>query len=565
MNMNRLCVSAVRFHDTIIYRNDLNIKKLNDFIESKEQYLECQETNVGNIYLENNIVLQEWEKYNVKSLSGSFKPEDFLKIGEFGTENFGRLIFKNCIGIAKFKNMLLFIESYKITINEMNQLIETVNNYIINLSYDYNQPTYSSIERDFKHKTDLNYHIFLMINTALSSADKGKNIFNNFKLIENNPCRTMTSSIEYNNISNITELSDEAIVEIFSGTSALQEYNGENIMIAEKLYDGYRKYLPKEIMYEEIVDTFDNAENRFVKFFLKWCLKIITAFQKDFLKEDNFINVELIENNDKHIKKMKIILQQSFLKNVGELQSIPMYSNVLTRRDGYRQIFQFYLGILSIPINVDQTLEIKELLENKPLDILYENFCYFRISDIIATIYKQKLEKKKYKVLQTEYTKAMEKKTNSNYFVFDRTKELPKIEVHYNKTYTKESYSKSFDPDISIEIFDEFDNLNAIYVFDAKFRTNIYELNIGEDIVVRKKYKYDDINKMHTYKDALRLAKGAFVLYPGTDDELFFESDEDKDLLYGVGAFGLRPVQKLDLDKIKIIIERLLMKYKLKG
>lgn len=27
-------------------------------------------------------------------------------------------------------------------------------------------------------------------------------------------------------------------------------------MLAEKLSDGHRKYLPKEIMYEEIVDTF---------------------------------------------------------------------------------------------------------------------------------------------------------------------------------------------------------------------------------------------------------------------------------------------------------------------
>lgn len=563
--MNRLCVSAVRFHDIIIYRNDLTIKKLNHFIESEEKYLECQETNRGNIYLDNNIILQEWEKYNVKSLSRSFKSEDFLKIGEFGTEDFGRLIFKNCIGIAKFKNILLFIESYKITIKEMNQLIEIVNNYIVNLSYDYNQPTYSSIERNFKYKTDLNYHIFLMINTALSSTDKRKNIFNNFKLIENNPCRTMTSNIEYNNISNIRELSDEAIVEVFSGTSPLQEYKGKNIMLAEKLSDGHRKYLPKEIMYEEIVDTFDNAENRFIKFFLTWCLKIISVFQKDFLKQVNFINIELIENNDKHIKELKIILQQSFLKNVGELQSIPMYSNVLTRRDGYRQIFQFYLGMLSIPINEDQTSEIKELLENKPLDILYENFCYFRISDIIASIYKQKLEKKKYKVIQTEYTKTMEKKTNSNYFEFNRTKELPKIEVHYNKTYTKESYSKSFDPDISIEIFDKFDNLYAIYVFDAKFRTSIYEFNSGEDIIEKKKYKYDDINKMHTYKDALRLAKGAFVLYPGTEDELFFENNNEKDLLCGVGAFGLRPVQKRDSDKIKIIIEKLLVKYKLRG
>lgn len=563
--MNRLCVSAVRFHDIIIYRNDLTIKKLNHFIESEEKYLECQETSRGNIYLDNHIILQEWEKYNVKSLSRSFKSEDFLKIGEFGTEDFGRLIFKNCIGIAKFKNILLFIESYKITIKEMNQLIEIVNDYIVNLSYDYNQPTYSSIERNFKYKTDLNYHIFLMINTALSSTDKRKNIFNNFKLIENNPCRTMTSNIEYNNISNIRELSDEAIVEVFSGTSPLQEYKGKNIMLAEKLSDGHRKYLPKEIMYEEIVDTFDNAENRFIKFFLTWCLKIISVFQKDFLKQVNFINIELIENNDKHIKELKIILQQSFLKNVGELQSIPMYSNVLTRRDGYRQIFQFYLGMLSIPINEDQTSEIKELLENKPLDILYENFCYFRISDIIASIYKQKLEKKKYKVIQTEYTKTMEKKTNSNYFEFNRTKELPKIEVHYNKTYTKESYSKSFDPDISIEIFDKFDNLYAIYVFDAKFRTSIYEFNSGEGIIEKKKYKYDDINKMHTYKDALRLAKGAFVLYPGTEDELFFENNNEKDLLCGVGAFGLRPVQKRDSDKIKIIIEKLLVKYKLRG
>ena len=375
----------------------------------------------------------------------------------------------------------------------------------------------------------------------------------------------MTSNIEYNNISNIRELSDEAIVEVFSGTSPLQEYKGKNIMLAEKLSDGHRKYLPKEIMYEEIVDTFDNAENRFIKFFLTWCLKIISVFQKDFLKQVNFINIELIENNDKHIKELKIILQQSFLKNVGELQSIPMYSNVLTRRDGYRQIFQFYLGMLSIPINEDQTSEIKELLENKPLDILYENFCYFRISDIIASIYKQKLEKKKYKVIQTEYTKTMEKKTNSNYFEFNRTKELPKIEVHYNKTYTKESYSKSFDPDISIEIFDKFDNLYAIYVFDAKFRTSIYEFNSGEDIIEKKKYKYDDINKMHTYKDALRLAKGAFVLYPGTEDKLFFENNNEKDLLCGVGAFGLRPVQKRDSDKIKIIIEKLLVKYKLRG
>lgn len=565
--MSRLCVGAVRCNDIILYRSDLIPAAVNDFIVSEKNYVECPQSIRGNIFYDDGVILQEWDKYKVKSLSGNFKPEDFIKIGEFGSEDFGTLLFKNCVGIAKFKNLAITIESSKISKTQMERLVSIVNSYIVNLSYDFNRSTFLAVKRDKKQKTDLEYQVFLMIHNALSTEDNGVNVFKNFNFIENNPCRTMISLIKYENISTVSEVTDDALQEIFSGGSRLREYKGNQVKLANKLSSGKKKYIPEDVLYEEIVNTFDNAENRFIKFFLSWCLGVITKFQKEFSKKEDFRNIELLNENENHIKKLNFLITQTFLKTVGKLQTIPMYSTVLTRRDGYRQLFHLYLGIRSMPIVENDSDDIKELIENKSLDVLYENYCYFGLSDVVASIYGQRLDKKKYKITKTQYSKTLEKRTNSNYFEFERTDELPKVRIHYNKNYIVESYSKAFDPDISIEIYDTSDKLDSIYVFDSKFRVNIHEIS-GEDDEVEeiRKYKYDDISKMHTYRDALKAARGAFILYPGSEDELFFEDESiDKGLLYGVGAFKLGPGKSSDFTRIKDYVERLLKIYKNKG
>lgn len=89
---------------------------------------------------------------------------------------------------------------------------------------------------------------------------------------------------------------------------------------------------------------------------------------------------------------------------------------------------------------------------------------FFGLSDVLAQIYGTNLTKLKYKVQKTEFSKTLEKKTNSNYFEFAATGTLPKVRIHYNKNYVAESYSKVYDLDISIEIFDSYDSLVAIYV-----------------------------------------------------------------------------------------------------
>ena len=80
------------------------------------------------------------------------------------------------------------------------------------------------------------------------------------------------------------------------------------------------------------------------------------------------------------------------------MQSIPMYSTVLTRREGYRQMYSLFLGLKSLPEVDNDSENIKELLENKSLDVLYENYCYFGMSEMVARIYGQSLDKKKYRV-----------------------------------------------------------------------------------------------------------------------------------------------------------------------
>lgn len=562
--MERICVGAVRVGDIIIYRNDLLSTNLKEFIKSGKTYVECVHTKRNNIFYDGTIILQEWDKYKVKALDSSLVPKDFIKVGEFGDEEFGTLLFRNCIGIAKFKDILINIESSKISNDEMDRLMNVVNTYIVNLSFDFNQATFSSIRREKKKQTDLDYHMYLLVHNALSSEDNSVNIFKNFSLIQNNPCRTMCSKVRYEDIAVVETLSDEALLDVFSGSSALKKYGGKSNKLAKKLVIDGQQYLPKEVLFEEITDSFDNPENRFIKYFISWCLEIIERFNEMFVAQEDFRNVGLIEANITHIKKLKLLLRQTFLKNVGEMQLIPMYSTVLTRRDGYRQMYSLFLGLKSMPEVEKDSENMRELLENKSLDVLYENYCYFGMSEMISSIYGQRFDKKKYRVQKSSFSKTLEKKTDSNYFEFERTGDLPMARLHYNKNYVVESYSKAFDPDISLEIFDSQDNLRAMYVFDSKFKATISEtISENSEIYEKRKYKYDDISKMHTYRDALKVARGAFVLYPGTEEELFYLDDEPmhRDLLYGVGAFKLGPGKLEDFNRIKVYIEKLLKLY----
>lgn len=561
----RMCVRAVKISDIIFYCEGVSESEVEHLKKSSSVcYISAKDCATPMYWDGKVLTLKEWKKYKVVACRDSFTESDFYKVGEFGTKSYGSLVFKNCVGKALFKGISLIIESDKISESEMNDLIEVVNSYILNLSYDFNTATFSNVLRNRSKKTDISYHKYLLLRDALTSTQPAKNLFSQFNQIESDPLRSFITTIEYRDFSQCDTVSDEAIEDIFSGNSQLKKCSNANNKLAQRLKIGAQNYVPSEIAVEETIDTFNNPENQFIRFFVEWAIDLLSVFNKRFASYPNFFDFDLIKENSLLIKKLKMLLTQSFLRYVGTLHSIPMNSTVLTKKNGYRQFFQLFIGINALP-EVDTLQEdIQEIIENKSLDVLYENYCFFGLSDVLARIYGVQLAKLKYKVQKTEFSKTLEKKTNSNYFEFAATGNLPKVRIHYNKNYVAESYSKAYDPDISLEIYDHRDSLSAIYVFDSKFRVNflgsVSEGNSGEvSSWERKLYKYDDISKMHTYRDAIKLARGAFIIYPGSEDKIFYEdNDIDSSLLVGVGAFFVSPGKQSDWDKFMPLLRNLL-------
>jgi hypothetical protein len=102
-------------------------------------------------------------------------------------------------------------------------------------------------------------------------------------------------------------------------------------------------------------------------------------------------------------------------------------------------------------------------------------------------------------------------------------------------------YSVSFskDPDMTVRVAGK----DAILVFDAKYRLD--SETPSEAVSGPSEPKPEDINKMHVYRDAIRICVdrrpyvlGAYALYPGSKKVLY---DNDK-----LGAIPLRPGARLD-------------------
>ncbi len=531
---NLLSIKAIKFNDILLYKNDISSEELKEFKSSCNIYLK-DDNYINSQLFYNDVTKQleifEWVEYKIELLKSEiykpFNQNEFLKKGYFGNENFGTLFFKNYVGISNFRGNKIRVLSKKITDKQLNSIIEFINENITCIAFDFNQPVMSSIKRNTKKKTNQDYYMFLFIMNILRTKNKSLNFFTNFKIIENDPYRVFITKSEFENINSSNNIDENSIISIFENTNNLVCCANTNNKLAKKLSKNEKFYLPQSILNHSYDDSFDNPENRFIKFFITTSLMILEKFYMFFLKNrDDILNKPLIEETKIYIDKLKQILRFSYLNHVNNLLLIPMNSTILTRRAGYKKIFTFYLGLKSVPENVFSDIDLDEVVENKSIDVIYELFCFFSIVNVLAEIYNIEINNLKYIVEKKNHSQSLSKKNNSNTIVYNQKNELPKIKLHYNKSYSYPmSYSKQFDPDISIEVLNSNDEIEEIFLFDAKFKVNLESNN--------KKFKDDDIAKMHSYKDAIKLSKGAYILYPGNLNKIFNETKGAVELKIG--------------------------------
>ena len=120
--------------------------------------------------------------------------------------------------------------------------------------------------------------------------------------------------------------------------------------------------------------------------------------------------------------------------------------------------------------------------------------------------------------------------------------------LHYNRTYR--GYSGiPLRPDCTWELPN-----GDLIALDAKFRmTNLFDRNDADDApeLSKAKVKNDDLQKMHTYRDAIPNVRAAIALYPGTTGHFRtatgtsrFVTLEDvvNGNIDGIGAIPMKPV-----------------------
>lgn len=297
-----------------------------------------------------------------------------------------------------------------------------------------------------------------------------------------------------------------------------------------------KNFVPESINQSFYEDSVDTTENQLLKYFLELIDTLIQSLM-DELQEENYIYGRLAlfdEIIDEY-------LSDRWLEDVGKLQMVPMNSQVLQKKEGYRSIFKYYLNF-EFGFRPEWG-EIEELISGyeRKLSELYEFWCYFELLKIIERLTNTKLNYDDVFELKSndwEVSPKVGLRSKQN-FNFNMEGEEIRIKLFYNKSFRQNSYYEAYSlnlrPDYTLEI--NFNNQNYFLHFDAKYKSK----GILKDEGYNKKdhiYKHEDVYKMHTYKDAILNTKGAYVLYPGNKAKIFREKEE---IIPSVGAFPLTP------------------------
>src|SRR5699024_6473702 len=118
------------------------------------------------------------------------------------------------------------------------------------------------------------------------------------------PNYLLKRDIETTKIELINNLSNESIIDVFSGSTPVAKAKNQNKNLGF-LYKG-QNIIPLEMNEHTNSVSTDTSENQFIKFFIKLCIKILTKFLNDLTSidtEDSLKNVRLMSEIDFYRKE----------------------------------------------------------------------------------------------------------------------------------------------------------------------------------------------------------------------------------------------------------------------
>jgi hypothetical protein len=434
-------------------------------------------------------------------------------------EIFGNTLSRISIGKSKIKiylgNRLLpplnvEVMSTKLTLNEgdklfypefCRKLIEGLEDHQMSLTFEITSPTYIAVE-----EIPIAPNLLILYHQILETRET---ILEGINTVLMNPHKDLTMEEDYVDLHEAETVDPDVCLSIFHNPHLLVKLKSRSIPLCSKL----NGYVPQKLLQFRNIETFNTPENRFVKHFIKELLHYIIQIEETY--------AEKLGENLKALRDLKENLGTALLTECFQavddfnFPSIPT-SQVLLKKDGYREILQAYNKLLlsKSPIFI----YLQEKINQRNIAEMYESWCFFELSKKLADFFDVEHRVNVETTLEGRLAQSKVKSIIGDY------------ELIYNKKFVrskKGSYSISFKPDFSLQKGEEI-----LVAFDAKFRFDIKDQELehtsaeeAQEEAVQKNEtertaKISDIFKMHTYRDALS-AKSAVMLYPGNKNIFF--------------------------------------------
>ena len=334
------------------------------------------------------------------------------------------------------------------------------------------------------------------LNTILKHRDSTIFALN---LIQKNTHRRLVENYVYRDFKDVSYIDDTILLDILDNPHNWQNNSPKK---------------PQKVLQYNNFESVDTNENRFIKMFLNQ----LTVTIDELIKYTASIPIQRI-----FLKSIKYEID-SFrgefpLDEVGELKLFPYNSQVLLKRDGYKDLFYLYNRLHysfkpSFLQNLDNAISLKDISS------IWEYYVMLKLIEQFGEIKSQFIEKD----LQVK----------------DETYERASIEFQSGlKLYYQhiiKSYSNiPFRPDFYIEY------QNKKIVLDAKFR--VLETN-----------RTEILKNMHYYKDSLKLDSAlAIVIGKEQSGEFYSESDGTSKINGFDNIFDSKGVGYLSLDLMELL------------
>jgi len=520
------------------------------YISEVPQFPAEDELRQKNWEIKDVLKIQEWRTYYIKifdpdSATAFDKAPRFAKrLAEFYEVN-----FKNYTGLTRISGINLRVENRKISDNLYESMLAYVSDKYAALVFSFDTPT--GLEHDKSSPGDESDYVrFLFLKKRL--LDSRPNIDDIASLILSEPHRKLFTEKMTCKIDEADATDAALLMNMFAGSmhyAALrQEHQLSATTLAGILYkvSGQRLY-PAEARKVRKYYSFDTNENRFVLHFLKDTNRFLNDFsQKSAIQPGTFLNPDIAEASLKLSQKINYLLADPLWDDVGRMTFFPEHSTVLQKRDGYRHLYNlFSLSQLATRYRFFAK-DFQNIIENKDVATLFEYWCFFLVKDILDGTYKPvsystpvATGDDEHKLIQgvcIRYNRGFSLNYNYSASGSCGIKPYEKMSVNYTPG---DSSSHSLRPDIVI-IKDNGQKL----VFDAKHkgRGNADGFYGDEFEGTIDTCKEEDLDKMHTYHDAIKNVQGAFALYPGKET-VVYPCHGAQNKFHGIGALPLRPIE----------------------